>query len=126
MAQLTKLERQSFQAYARALRAEFAGKLKRPVQMRVCRVPNDYGDTSVVNGVYLIRVDDGGDYHSRIEVLCHEWSHVLDYDRNGLRVARKDQHNPERWGPIYAEVLNVKDRITEELHEKWNTEERNG
>lgn len=119
-------EHESYQAYARALRAEFASRLRLPVQVRTCRVKNDYGDSWRKNNRYFIRVDKSLDYDGRIEALCHEWSHIIDYDRNGYRVCLKDQHNPERWGPIYAEVLNVKDRITEELHAKWSTEEPNG
>jgi len=122
-----KLEKEALQAYMRALRKEYASTLKYPVRVRLRKAGGHHGDSDFKNGWYLIRIDPGNTFQERIEVLCHEWSHILDYDRNGVRVAKRDQHNPERWGPIYAEVLNVKDRITEELYAQWNiTEERNG
>jgi hypothetical protein len=123
---LRKLDRQAIQAYMRALRNEFAPVLKCPVVVRTCSVANDYGNSWRANETYFITIDSSLDYDGAIEALCHEWSHIIDYDRNGYRTAIRDQHNPERWGPIYAEVLNVKDRITEELHAKWNTEKQHG
>lgn len=119
-------EKESLLAYMRALRKEFAHTLKKKLIVRTMKIATHaehHGEIWIISGGhYLIRLDASGDYYTKIEQLCHEWSHILDVDRNGIREVERDPHDEQRWGPIYAEVFNVKDRITEELHAKWHTE----
>ena len=72
--------------------------LSYPVFVRKINMPRGYdGDCQLVQKGFLIRIEKSFSDQYAIEILIHELSHVLSWNKE------KDVHGPE-WGKAYSRV----------------------
>lgn len=73
-----------------------------PVKVRRVRVPNDrFGDCSQVDDHYIIRICNKLSETQAIDILIHEWSHAISWDK-----CRNEDHCNE-WGKAYSRVYRI-------------------
>lgn len=74
----------------------------RPIYVRRTKVPRDCeGDCNYKQDHYLIRIDRALPEYAAIEILMHEWGHVLSWKK-----CSKDEHCNE-WGKAYSKVYRA-------------------
>lgn len=135
---LSKLDQRKFQAYCRGFRKHYAEKyqFRFPVKVRVVKpsfITKHWGEKAedgfdlMPGRFYGIYISNETNYTMRVSALEHEWSHVLDAHLNGIKIVRRDPHNPERWGPLSAETHNLCGELGDQIHQQfYGMEERNG
>lgn len=76
------------------------------VSVRRVKLPNTlYGDCSLINNKkkrreFFIRINNVLNEESAIDILVHEWAHILAWDAPG------DDHG-EAWGKAYSKVYRI-------------------
>ncbi len=63
------------------------------------------GDCKYADGIFCIRISNELSPQSQIDVLTHEFSHVLSWD--------EEKEHGTMWGKKYAEVYNLYARWVE-------------
>jgi len=73
-----------------------------PVKVRRLKVPNDrFGDCSQNDDHYIIRICNKLEEEQAIEILLHEYSHVISW----YKCSKEDHCN--EWGKAYSRVYRI-------------------
>jgi len=73
-----------------------------PVKVRRVKVPDDrFGDCGQLEDHYLIRISNKLKEEQAIDILIHEYSHVMSWHK-----CKKDDHCDE-WGKSYSRIYRI-------------------
>lgn len=73
-----------------------------PVKVRRLKVPDDrFGDCDQMEDHYFIRISNELEEEQAIDILLHEYSHALSWDK----CASEDHCN--EWGKAYSKVYRI-------------------
>ncbi len=71
--------------------------LDRDVAVRVEKVKGGFGDCTVLDGKFRIRINKEATWYHAIDLLLHEWAHALAWEDEAT------EHGPE-WGVAFAKI----------------------
>lgn len=73
---------------------------QRPASVKSCKIDDkNLGTTELAGGIFKIEIGSGLNFQIKMEVLIHEWAHVISWFGAG-----HEEDHPDDWGLAYARI----------------------